>query len=135
MTRVIGMALAVLWAVAGAASAQPVEPLDPVVITATKVETPASRVGASVTVITEDELQTYDYTRIEDALRQVPGVEVQRSGGPGKATETLVYKVYNDGFVILQLGSSAAQSVILMVIVITLTAFQFRYIERRVHYG
>jgi sn-glycerol 3-phosphate transport system permease protein len=57
------------------------------------------------------------------------------SGGPGKATETLVYKVYNDGFVNLQLGSSAAQSVILMVIVITLTAFQFRYIERRVHYG
>ncbi len=56
-------------------------------------------------------------------------------GGPGKATETLVYKVYNDGFVNLQLGSSAAQSVILMVIVIALTAFQFRYIERRVHYG
>ena len=57
------------------------------------------------------------------------------SGGPGKATETLVYKVYNDGFVNLQLGSSAAQSVILMIIVIGLTAFQFRYIERRVHYG
>lgn len=56
-------------------------------------------------------------------------------GGPGKATETLVYKVYNDGFVNLQLGSSAAQSVILMVIVIALTAFQFRFIERRVHYG
>ena len=56
-------------------------------------------------------------------------------GGPGKATETLVYKVYNDGFVNLQLGSSAAQSVILMAIVIGLTAFQFRFIERRVHYG
>jgi sn-glycerol 3-phosphate transport system permease protein len=56
-------------------------------------------------------------------------------GGPGKATETLVYKVYNDGFVNLILGASAAQSVILMAIVITLTAFQFRYIERRVHYG
>ena len=56
-------------------------------------------------------------------------------GGPGKSTETLVYKVYNDGFVNLQLGSSAAQSVILMILVITLTAFQFRYIERRVHYG
>ncbi len=57
------------------------------------------------------------------------------SGGPGKSTETLVYKVYNDGFVNLQLGSSAAQSVILMAIVIALTAFQFRYVERRVHYG
>lgn len=56
-------------------------------------------------------------------------------GGPGKSTETLVYKVYNDGFVNLILGDSAAQSVILMVIVITLTAFQFRYVERRVHYG
>lgn len=56
-------------------------------------------------------------------------------GGPGKATETLVYKVYNDGFVNLILGGSAAQSVILMAIVIALTAIQFRYIERRVHYG
>ena len=56
-------------------------------------------------------------------------------GGPGKATETLVYKVYNDGFVNLILGDSAAQSVILMVIVIALTAIQFRYVERRVHYG
>ncbi len=56
-------------------------------------------------------------------------------GGPGKATETLVYKVYNDGFVNLILGDSAAQSVILMLIVIALTAFQFRYVERKVHYG
>jgi sn-glycerol 3-phosphate transport system permease protein len=56
-------------------------------------------------------------------------------GGPGKATETLVYKVYNDGYNNLLLGSSSAQSVILMAIVISLTAFQFRYIERRVHYG
>lgn len=56
-------------------------------------------------------------------------------GGPARATETLVYKVYNDGFVNLNLGSSAAQSVILMAIVIGLTAFQFRFVERRVHYG
>jgi len=56
-------------------------------------------------------------------------------GGPVKATETLVYKVYNDGFVNLQLGASAAQSVILMAVVIALTAVQFRFIERRVHYG
>ncbi|CAH1660989.1 sn-glycerol 3-phosphate ABC transporter membrane subunit UgpA [Hyphomicrobiales bacterium] len=56
-------------------------------------------------------------------------------GGPGKATETLVYKVYNDGFVNLMLGSSAAQSVILMGIVIALTAIQFRYVERKVHYA
>ena len=55
-------------------------------------------------------------------------------GGPGKATEILVYKVYSDGFVGLDLGGSAAQSVILMLIVIALTVVQFRFIERRVHY-
>jgi sn-glycerol 3-phosphate transport system permease protein len=55
-------------------------------------------------------------------------------GGPARATEILVYKVYRDGFVGLDLGSSAAQSVILMAIVIALTVVQFRYIERRVHY-
>ncbi len=55
-------------------------------------------------------------------------------GGPGKATEILVYKVYADGFVGLDLGSSAAQSVVLMTIVVALTVVQFRYIERRVHY-
>src|SRR5260370_21017412 len=56
-------------------------------------------------------------------------------GGPGKATEILVYKVWYDGVVGLDLGSSAAQSVILMAIVIALTAIQFRFIERRVHYA
>ena len=55
-------------------------------------------------------------------------------GGPAKATEILVFKVYNDGFRALDLGSSAAQSVVLMAIVIALTVIQFRYIERRVHY-
>jgi sn-glycerol 3-phosphate transport system permease protein len=55
-------------------------------------------------------------------------------GGPAKATEILVYKVFNDGFIGLDLGGSAAQSVVLMVIVVGLTAIQFRYIERRVNY-
>jgi len=55
-------------------------------------------------------------------------------GGPAKSTEILVYKVYNDGFIGLDLGGSAAQSVILMAIVIGLTVIQFRYIERRVEY-
>ena len=55
-------------------------------------------------------------------------------GGPGKSTETLIYKVYVDGVVNLDLGGSAAQSVILMLVVIGLTAVQFRYIERRVQY-
>jgi sn-glycerol 3-phosphate transport system permease protein len=56
-------------------------------------------------------------------------------GGPAKATEILVYKVWYDGIVGLDLGGSAAQSVVLMAIVITLTAIQFRFIERRVHYA
>ncbi|NOR63360.1 MAG: sn-glycerol-3-phosphate ABC transporter permease UgpA [Rhodobacteraceae bacterium] len=55
-------------------------------------------------------------------------------GGPAKATEILVYKVYNDGFIGLDLGGSAAQSVILMGIVIVITVIQFRYIERKVEY-
>ncbi|ODN71830.1 sn-glycerol-3-phosphate ABC transporter permease UgpA [Methylobrevis pamukkalensis] len=62
-------------------------------------------------------------------------IDAVTAGGPARATETLVYKVYTDGFVNLDLGSSAAQSVILMAIVIALTAVQFRYVERRVHYG
>ncbi len=56
-------------------------------------------------------------------------------GGPDKATEILVYKVWYDGIVGLDLGGSAAQSVILMAIVIGLTAIQFRFVERRVHYA
>ncbi len=56
-------------------------------------------------------------------------------GGPAKATEILVYKVFNDGFVGLDLGGSAAPSVVLMVIVIGLTVIQFRYIEKKVEYA
>jgi sn-glycerol 3-phosphate transport system permease protein len=55
-------------------------------------------------------------------------------GGPGQATNILVYKVYNDGFRGQDLGSSSAQSVILMILMIALTFIQFRFIERRVHY-
>jgi len=55
-------------------------------------------------------------------------------GGPGNATETLIYKAWTDGVQNLNLGTSAAQSVILMVLVIALTAFQFRFIDRKVHY-
>ena len=61
-------------------------------------------------------------------------VHAVTAGGPAKATEILVYKVFNDGFIGLDLGGSAAQSVILMVIVISLTVIQFRYVEKRVEY-
>ena len=55
-------------------------------------------------------------------------------GGPNHATDIMVYKVYRDGFLALDLGGSAAQSVVLMVVVVSLTVIQFRYIERKVHY-
>ena len=61
-------------------------------------------------------------------------IHATTSGGPGQSTTTLIYKVFNDGFIGLNYGSSAAQSVVLMAIVIGLTVVQFRYIERRVHY-
>lgn len=56
------------------------------------------------------------------------------AGGPAKATEILVYKVYYDGIIALDLGGSAAQSVLLMLMVIGLTLVQFRFVERKVHY-
>ena len=62
-------------------------------------------------------------------------VDAATHGGPGKDTAILVYKVYFDGFKGLDLGGSAAQSVVLMVIVIALTVFQFRYVEKKVSYS
>jgi sn-glycerol 3-phosphate transport system permease protein len=61
-------------------------------------------------------------------------IDALTRGGPGQATNILVYKVYNDGFRGQDLGGSSAQSVILMIVVIVLTFVQFRFIERRVHY-
>jgi len=61
-------------------------------------------------------------------------IHATTEGGPAQATNILVYKVFRDGFVGNNLGSSAAQSVILMAIVIVLTVVQFRWIERRVNY-
>ncbi|MBU3746821.1 MAG: hypothetical protein RL109_1205 [Pseudomonadota bacterium] len=62
-------------------------------------------------------------------------IDASTGGGPGTSTSILVYKVYHDGFKSLDLGSSSAQSVILMILVVLLTVVQFRFIERRVHYG
>lgn len=62
-------------------------------------------------------------------------VEATTQGGPGKDTEILVYRVFNDGFKGGDLGSAAAQSVILMTIVIVLTVIQFKYVEKKVQYS
>lgn len=61
-------------------------------------------------------------------------IDSTTQGGPANATNIMVYKVYFDGFVSQNIGSSAAQSVVLMVIVVALTVVQFRYVERRVEY-
>ncbi len=61
-------------------------------------------------------------------------VDAATNGGPGKDTAILVYKVYYDGFKALDMGGSAAQSVVLMAIVVALTVVQFRYVEKKVQY-
>lgn len=61
-------------------------------------------------------------------------VDATTHGGPGKDTAILVYKVYNDGFKAMDMAGSAAQSVVLMIIVVTLTVIQFRFVEKKVQY-
>ena len=73
----------------------------------------------------------HDSTRCSKTFGIVHAVT---QGGPSKATETLIYKVFNDGFIGLDFGGSSAQSVVLMLIVMVLTFLQFRYVERKVTY-
>jgi sn-glycerol 3-phosphate transport system permease protein len=61
-------------------------------------------------------------------------IDAATKGGPGQDTSILVYKVYYDGFKAMDLGGSAAQSVVLMVIVVALTVVQFRFVEKKVNY-
>ena len=67
-----------------AAQEPPPRDLDPVVVTATKLETRAEQLGASVTVVPGDDVQRYHYETVEDVLRTVPGVDIRRSGSIGK---------------------------------------------------
>ena len=61
-------------------------------------------------------------------------IHIMTNGGPGFSTTTLIFKVYKDGFVGMDPGSSSAQSVILMLFVIALTMLQFHFLEKKVHY-
>lgn len=61
-------------------------------------------------------------------------IQVMTHGGPGNSTTNLIFKVYEDGFEGMDLGSSSAQSVLLMLIVISVSVLQFKYIEKKVHY-
>ncbi|HEV8144547.1 MAG TPA: TonB-dependent receptor [Methylomirabilota bacterium] len=86
--RSLWMLVAVLVLVlVGSAAAQAPRDLYPVVVTATKTETPQERLGAAVTVVTEEEIQERNYATLEEALRHVPGVDIQRSGGLGKTAQ------------------------------------------------
>jgi vitamin B12 transporter len=80
------MAWLSVLAVASTAAAEEAKKLEPVVVTATKTETPAGELGASVSVVTEDDFKTYHYSTVDEALRNVPGVEIRRSGSLGKTT-------------------------------------------------
>lgn len=73
-----------------AAHAQEPKRVDPVVVTATPVETPAEQLGASVSVVNGEDFQTYHYPTVDEALRSVPGVEIRRSGAYGKATSVTI---------------------------------------------
>ena len=63
-----------------------------------------------------------------------PVIDAATGGGPGQSTKTLIYKIFTEGFQGLDIGSSGAQSVVLMLIVVALTVVQFRFIERKVQY-
>lgn len=93
MRRLLAVVMVVAVVAPGlpaSAAAQEIRQTDPVVVTATKLAEPRSQVGATVTVITEEELKTYNYLSVDDALRQVPGVEVQRQGSFGKLSEVRI---------------------------------------------
>jgi vitamin B12 transporter len=81
------LAAVLVLVLVGTAAAQAPRDLDPVVVTATKTETPQERLGAAVTVVTEEEIQEKNYATLEEALRHVPGVDIQRSGGLGKTAQ------------------------------------------------
>jgi vitamin B12 transporter len=72
------------------AHAQEPKRVDPVVVTATPVETPAEQLGASVSVVNGEDFQTYHYPTVDEALRSVPGVEIRRSGAYGKTTSVTI---------------------------------------------
>jgi len=87
-----GIAVAVLLAGLGIAPALAQETpretrkLEPVIVTGTRIETPAEQVGASVTIVEGDVIESRSYPTVDDALRNVPGVEIRRSGSFGKTT-------------------------------------------------
>ena len=88
----IPKAFVVFAVLTGPAHALAEEPkkMEPVVVTATKIETPAEQLGATVTVVTGEEFKSYSYATVDEALRSVPGLDVQRGGGLGKLSNVTI---------------------------------------------
>src|SRR2546426_102727 len=86
MRTIVGMLVLLLAWGAAAARAEETRKMEPVVVTATTVETPAEQLGATVSVITEEDFRTYHYVTVQDALRSVPGLDIRQSGSLGKTT-------------------------------------------------
>jgi sn-glycerol 3-phosphate transport system permease protein len=61
-------------------------------------------------------------------------VDITTGGGPARATDLMVFKIYSDGFKALDYSMAAAQSIVLMTLVVCLTFIQFRFVERKIHY-
>src|SRR5690348_15924169 len=85
MVRTVVIA-AMLALAAGVAVAQEVRQTEPVVVTATKIETPAEQLGASVTVSPGDDIDARRYPTVDETLRSVPGLDIRRAGSFGKTT-------------------------------------------------
>ena len=90
MVRRLAVAVLLIGLAVVPASAQETKKLEPVIVTGTRIETPAEQVGASVTVIDGDEFDTRHYVTVDEALRNVPGVEIRRSGSFGKTTSVSI---------------------------------------------
>ena len=90
MRRQLVWLLALSLSLPLAARAQEPKSVDPVVVTATTVETPVEQLGASVSVVNGQDFQTYHYPTVDEALRNVPGVEIRRSGSYGKTSSITI---------------------------------------------
>src|SRR5712692_3326849 len=90
MRRQLVWLLALSLSLPLAARAQEPKSVDPVVVTATTVETPVEQLGASVSVVNGQDFQTYHYPTVDEALRNVPGVQIRRSGSYGKTTSITI---------------------------------------------
>jgi vitamin B12 transporter len=84
--QALGTALVAMLAAAAPAGAQETKKVDPVVVTATMVDTPAEQLGVALTVVTGEDLKTYNYPTLDGAFRNIPGVNVVQQGGSGKLT-------------------------------------------------